>query len=130
LNGRISEIVEQIRFGFAAELESTLRNDLKIYNNSIPPRAPEHQMPIQALKNWHDKSRNDSLSASTTKLVLTPGGAPESIPTSSKSVGALSTIPGVYTIIAEPSQPSIHTHNPNRKRLTTQYPSQKTTLYA
>jgi hypothetical protein len=55
LNGRISEIVGQIRFGFAAELESTLRNDLKIYNNSIPPRAPEHQMPIQALKNWHDK---------------------------------------------------------------------------
>jgi hypothetical protein len=55
LNGRISEIVEQIRFGFAAELESTLRNDLKIYNNSIRPRAPEHQMPIQALKNWHDK---------------------------------------------------------------------------
>ncbi|MDQ2822542.1 MAG: hypothetical protein M3Y65_19550, partial [Pseudomonadota bacterium] len=37
------------------ELESTLRNYLKIYNNSIPQRALEHQTPIQALKNWHDK---------------------------------------------------------------------------
>jgi transposase InsO family protein len=49
-NGRISEIVGQTRFGSAAELESTLRNYLKIYNNSISQRALEHQTPIQALK--------------------------------------------------------------------------------
>ena len=53
--GHSSEIVGQTRFGSAAELESTLRNYLKIYNNSIPQRALEHQTPIQALKNWHDK---------------------------------------------------------------------------
>jgi transposase InsO family protein len=54
-NGRISELVEQIRFGSAAELESTLRNYLKIYNDNIPQRALEHQTPIQALKKWRDK---------------------------------------------------------------------------
>jgi hypothetical protein len=54
-NGRISEIVNQTRFGSAAELESTLRNYLKIYNNNIPQRALGHQTPIQALKLWHEK---------------------------------------------------------------------------
>lgn len=54
-NGRISEIIGQTRFRSAAELESTLRNYLKIYNHSIPQRALEHQTPIQALKKWHDK---------------------------------------------------------------------------
>ena len=49
-NGRISEIVNQTRFKNAAELESTLRNYAKIYNNSIPQRALKHQTPIQALK--------------------------------------------------------------------------------
>ena len=39
-NGRISDIVNQTRFGSAAELESTLRNYVKIYNHSIPQRAP------------------------------------------------------------------------------------------
>jgi hypothetical protein len=54
-NGRISEIVGQTRFGCAAELESTLRNYLKVYNNTIPQRALDHQTPVQALKKWHDK---------------------------------------------------------------------------
>ncbi len=49
-NGRISEIVNQTRFESAAELESTLRNYVKIYNHSIPQRALMHQTPIQALK--------------------------------------------------------------------------------
>jgi hypothetical protein len=54
-NGRISDIVNQTRFGSAAELESTLRNYVKIYNHNIPQRALKHQTPIQALKNWHEK---------------------------------------------------------------------------
>jgi transposase InsO family protein len=54
-NARISEIVNQTRFGSAAELESTLHNYLKIYNNNIPQRALGHQTPIQALKSWHEK---------------------------------------------------------------------------
>jgi transposase InsO family protein len=54
-NGRISEIVGQTRFSCAAELESTLRNYLKVYNNTIPQRALDHQTPIQTLKKWHDK---------------------------------------------------------------------------
>ena len=52
-NGRISDIVNQTRFGSAAELESTLRNYVKIYNNNIPQRALKHQTPIQALNQWH-----------------------------------------------------------------------------
>ncbi len=51
-NGRISDIVNQTRFGSAAELESTLRNYVKIYNHNIPQRALKHQTPIQALKDW------------------------------------------------------------------------------
>ena len=53
-NGRISEIINQTRFGSAEELESTLRNYLKIYNHSIPQRALKHQTPIQALKKWQE----------------------------------------------------------------------------
>ena len=54
-NGRISEIVNQTRFGSAAELESTLRNYAKIYNHNIPQRALNHQTPIQALKKWQEE---------------------------------------------------------------------------
>jgi hypothetical protein len=51
-NGRISEILCQTRFGSADELESALRNYLKIYNNNIRQQALTHQAPIQALQNW------------------------------------------------------------------------------
>ncbi|QPI49025.1 IS481 family transposase [Massilia antarctica] len=54
-NGRISEIVNQTRFGCAAELEATLRNYAKIYNHNIPQRALNHQTPVQALKKWHEE---------------------------------------------------------------------------
>ncbi|MFC3376740.1 IS481 family transposase [Rugamonas sp. CCM 8940] len=54
-NGRISEVVKQTRFACAAELESTLRGYLKIYNHSIPQRALNHVSPIQALKAWQKK---------------------------------------------------------------------------
>lgn len=54
-DGRIGEIVNQTRFGSRAELESTLRNSVKIYNHSIPQRALEHQTPIRALKDWQAK---------------------------------------------------------------------------
>ncbi|MET3131614.1 hypothetical protein AAKU55_001876 [Oxalobacteraceae bacterium GrIS 1.11] len=46
---------EQGRFGSAAELESTLRNYMKIYNNNIPQRALKHQTPIEALKKWQQE---------------------------------------------------------------------------
>ena len=44
-------------FGFAcaAELESILRNNLRVYNHSIPQRALNHLTPIQALKEWQQK---------------------------------------------------------------------------
>lgn len=57
-NGRISDIVNQTRFGSASELESTLRNYAKIYNNNIPQRALNHHTPIQALKDWQEKRPN------------------------------------------------------------------------
>ena len=57
-NGRISDIVNQTRFGSAAELESTLHNYVKIYNHNIPQRALNHHTPIQALKDWQEKRPN------------------------------------------------------------------------
>jgi len=54
-NGRISDIVNQTRFGSRAELETTLRNYVKIYNHNIPQRALNHKTPIQALKEWGEK---------------------------------------------------------------------------
>ena len=54
-NGRISEIVSQTRFGSRAELESTLRNYLKIYKHNIPQRALDNATPIQAMKKWLGK---------------------------------------------------------------------------
>lgn len=42
-------------FRFTAELGSTLRNYVKIYNYNIPRRALKHQTPIQALKDWQEK---------------------------------------------------------------------------
>ena len=54
-NGRISGLVAQTRFSSAAELDSTLKLYLSIYNHSIPQRALHHQTPIQALKAWREK---------------------------------------------------------------------------
>ena len=54
-NGRISEVVNQTRFASRAELESTLRNYLKIYNHNIPQRALNNETPIQAMKKWQAK---------------------------------------------------------------------------
>jgi transposase InsO family protein len=54
--GRSSEIVGQTRFGSAAGLESTLCNYIKVYDNTITQRTLDHQMPIQALKRWHEKT--------------------------------------------------------------------------
>lgn len=51
-NGRISEIVDQSLFGSRQELESTLRNYLKIYNHNISQRALDNETPIQAMKKW------------------------------------------------------------------------------
>lgn len=54
-NGRISDIVNQPRFGSAAELEATLRNYVKIYNHNITQRALEHQALIQPTKERYEK---------------------------------------------------------------------------
>ena len=50
VNGRISELVNQTRFGSAAEFESTLRYHMKIHKNSAPKRALKHQTQVEALK--------------------------------------------------------------------------------
>jgi len=51
-NGRISDTVNQTRFGSADKLESTQRNYVNIYNHNIPQRDLKHQTSIQALKQW------------------------------------------------------------------------------
>ena len=54
-NCRISEVVNQTHFASKAELESTLRNYLKIYNHNIPQRALDNETPMQAMKKWRAK---------------------------------------------------------------------------
>ena len=54
-NGRITDVVQQTRFTSAAQLEATLTNYAKTYNNQIPQRALNHLSPVQALKNWQSK---------------------------------------------------------------------------
>ena len=55
-NGRISEVVKQTRFTCAAELEATLMSYQNTYNHHIPQRALNHLSPIEALKDWREKS--------------------------------------------------------------------------
>ncbi|MGV7211496.1 integrase core domain-containing protein, partial [Oxalobacteraceae bacterium A2-2] len=54
-NGRINELLQQTRFDSQAELETTLRNYLKLYNHHIPQRAIGSKTPIQALKEWQQQ---------------------------------------------------------------------------
>ena len=54
-NGRVSDIVNETRFGSRAELKTTLRNYVKIYNHNIPQRALDHKTPVQALKEWSEE---------------------------------------------------------------------------
>ena len=49
-NGRISELLQQTRFGSRTGLESTLLNYLKLHNHHILQRAIGVKTPIQALK--------------------------------------------------------------------------------
>jgi transposase InsO family protein len=51
-NGRINELLQQTRFDSQSDLETTLRNYLKLYNHHIPQRAIGSKTPIQALKEW------------------------------------------------------------------------------
>lgn len=50
-----SGLAVKTRFGSAAELESILRNYVKIYNHNIPQRTLQHQTPIQALMKWQEE---------------------------------------------------------------------------
>jgi len=54
-NGRISELTQQTRFAFSAELEITLGRYLTLYNHHIPQRTLNHQIPIQAIQKWQNK---------------------------------------------------------------------------
>jgi len=55
-NGRIAELVNQTRFSSIAELRETMSQYLQIYNNYIPQRALEHKAPVEAMKEWQNKS--------------------------------------------------------------------------
>jgi transposase InsO family protein len=50
-NGRISDIAHQTRFGSAAELESTLRNDVETCKHNIPQRALMHKRQFRLARN-------------------------------------------------------------------------------
>ena len=51
-NGKINEVVKQMRFASAVKLEATLGSNLKTYKHLIPRRALNHCSPVQALKSW------------------------------------------------------------------------------
>jgi hypothetical protein len=55
-NGRISELVKQTRFASAAELASTLRDYLIVYNHHIPQKALDFKSPVDSMKMWQKKS--------------------------------------------------------------------------
>lgn len=59
-------------FNRAADLETTLHRFVWLYNEHLPQRAPDLNMPIQALKNWQ-ATHADLF----TKRVVNPPG-PES----------------------------------------------------
>ncbi len=54
-NGRISDILATTRFDGRADLETTLKSYLQLYNHHLPQRSLNHQTPIQALKDWQLK---------------------------------------------------------------------------
>jgi len=54
-NGRINELLQQIRFDSRADLHATLQNYLKLYNHHIPQHAVASKTPILALKEWQQK---------------------------------------------------------------------------
>ena len=45
-------MIAQTRFSSAAQLEATLLQYTKTYNERIPQRALDHLSPLQALKKW------------------------------------------------------------------------------
>lgn len=51
-NSRISELVQQTRFGSIKELELTLKDYLQAYNCHIPQRSLDHLCPADAVKKW------------------------------------------------------------------------------
>lgn len=51
-NGRIAEILRTHRFDGRADLETTLKRYVWLYNHHLPQKAIEHQTPIQTMKIW------------------------------------------------------------------------------
>lgn len=51
-NARIEEILQQTRFENSQQLERTIQNYCKLYNNNIPQKLSGHRTPIQAMKDW------------------------------------------------------------------------------
>jgi len=51
-NGRISEVLNSTRLDSSWDLEQTLKNYCRIYNQHIPQKALEHSPPIIAMKQW------------------------------------------------------------------------------
>ena len=54
-NGRIKDILSTTHFDNSADLKTTLKRYLQVYNHYIPQRALGHITPIEALKKWQKK---------------------------------------------------------------------------
>ncbi|WP_416145745.1 integrase core domain-containing protein [Prosthecochloris sp. SCSIO W1103] len=57
-NARIEEILQQTRSENSQQLQRTIQNYCKLYNNNIPQELLGHRTPIQAMKEWQ-KQRPD-----------------------------------------------------------------------
>ncbi|BAU58094.1 mobile element protein [Halorhodospira halochloris] len=54
-NGRVNEILRTTHFDSAADLDSMLWHDRRLYNHHIPQRALGHITPVQKLKRWYEE---------------------------------------------------------------------------
>ena len=57
-NGRVAEILKKTVFSSGEELEETLVQYSRIYNNFIPQKMLGHIAPVEAIKNWQQKCPN------------------------------------------------------------------------
>ena len=55
LNGRISEVLATTRFVSGEDLETTITRYVVLYNHHIPPKALDHNTPVDAMCEWQKK---------------------------------------------------------------------------
>jgi len=55
-NGRIEDVLQSHRFRSGEDLEQTILRYVRLYNGQLPQSVVKGRTPIDALKDWHQKS--------------------------------------------------------------------------